>query len=264
MKELGVDWATKIANGNLSESKVIHKFGSNPDVGVTMEDIWSTGGVYTWLQTAVQLEAISTSTDDTLTGSGAQKLVVEGLDANFNEVSSTINMNGTSASTATTQTFKRVHRAYVSQTGTYQSTTLTASQAGTITIRTSSAGATHITLGSSGGTYMGQSEVARYTIPAGYTAFLHNIIISGDSLKAVNAYLFRRTNANQTSSGLTTKRLMWRAIGIKGIAMYEPEIPVKIEQMTDIWLTANVESTSATVEGSFEIVIIKSEVADQW
>ena len=82
-KQLGDFFPVELANGNSIDAKVIHKFGSNPDVGTTMEDIWQTGGVYTWLQSAVTLEAISDSADDIITGSGARKVIVQGLDPDF-------------------------------------------------------------------------------------------------------------------------------------------------------------------------------------
>lgn len=261
MKRLTQDYATQLSQGNFIGAKVIHKFGSNPDVGTTLEDIWTTGGVYTWLQSAVQLEAISSSADDTAAGSGARTVLVEGLGPDWKEASATITMNGTNASTATTQTFIRIHRAYVVTSGTFAATSLTASQAGTITIRTASAGATHVTLGAAGGTYMSQTELSRYTIPFGYTGFLHGIEASGASDKSINVYMFQRINPHLST--YNTKRLVWRAMGVNTPIIWQPEIPIKFNQMTDLWMSANVALTSASVESTFELVLVENGVAEQ-
>ena len=122
------DYEILLANGNIPGAKAIHKFGYNALVGTTIEDIIATSGLYTWLQSPVQLEAISTEAADTAAGAAAQQVTVQGLDANWLECEATIEMNGTSASTATSQTFIRIHRAFVSRVGTYQSTTLTDDQ----------------------------------------------------------------------------------------------------------------------------------------
>jgi len=262
MRRLIEDYPTALSQGNIIGTKVIHKFGSNPDIGTDLEDIWSTGGVYTWLQEAVQLEAISTSTNDTAAGSGARTVFVEGLGPDWKEASAVITMNGTSASAATTHTFIRIHRAYVLSSGTFAATTLTASQAGVITIRTASAGATHVTLALTAGTYMSQTELSRYTIPYGYTGYLHSISATSASNQRCSIYMFQRQNPHFTAN-FTVKRLVWRVVGISSPILWQPEVPLKFGQMTDLWMSANVALTSTSVESTFELVLTENEVAEQ-
>jgi hypothetical protein len=42
--------AVDLAKGNTPGHSIIQKFGSNRVIGATVEDIWSTGGVYVWPQ----------------------------------------------------------------------------------------------------------------------------------------------------------------------------------------------------------------------
>jgi len=258
------DFEIPLSNGNYTDAKVVHKFGYNPAVGTAIEDVWFTSGNYTWLQSAVTLEAISTEAADTAAGAGAQQVTVQGLDANWDEVSATIEMNGASASAATTQTFIRVHRAYVSRVGTYMSTSITDCQQGTITIRTSGSGATHITLGTISGTRHGQSLVARYTIPRNHTGFIHSLNVTTLSTKPVEIYLYRRTNGNIVSGNMTCKRLIEMFRNVTAPINWQPNTPIKIDQMTDVWLSASVATTTAEVEANFELIQVRTDVVNSW
>ena len=106
------------AKGNIENNSIIHKFGRNTDVGATEEDVWTVGGVYTWLQAPVNLEAISTSANDTIAGTGARIITVEGLDENWNAISEDIEMNGVSATLPTINGFIRINRVFVKEVGT--------------------------------------------------------------------------------------------------------------------------------------------------
>jgi hypothetical protein len=61
--------------------------GQNPDIDTNTvpEDVWPVGGLTTVfeLQTAVAMEAVSDSTDDTAAGDGARTIRITGLDSNY-------------------------------------------------------------------------------------------------------------------------------------------------------------------------------------
>ena len=66
----------------------------------------------------VTLQIASTSTNDTLAGTGAQKVTVRGLDRHLEEVTiSNIEMNGQTPVTISGQLFKRILRIFVDDTG---------------------------------------------------------------------------------------------------------------------------------------------------
>lgn len=99
-----------------------------------------------------------TASGATLTdvGTGARSVVVEGVDGNYNEVSETVFLNGTTV-VALSQKFLRVNDAYVDQVGSGLV------NAGLITVRLASAGATQITIPIG----FGQAQVTNYTVPLG-------------------------------------------------------------------------------------------------
>ena len=106
------DWRLDVARNRWSAITSVHKFGENPAVGTTEEDIWFGGGLYNWLQSAatVRIAAGGNAADDSA-GAGAREIQVEGLDSNWDEATELITTNGASASTATSTSFIRVNRA---------------------------------------------------------------------------------------------------------------------------------------------------------
>lgn len=100
------------------------KNGINPgvlQVGV-MEDVsaaavsggnitvWSLNTLYPWDWTPAQLSFTSTSAADTLAGTGAQRVLVEGLDENLEEISETLDLSGVTPA-VTVSTYARVNSA---------------------------------------------------------------------------------------------------------------------------------------------------------
>ena len=252
-----VPHAIPLASGQALNYSFVNKFGHCTGVGTSVVDVnrLATPAVYAWLTTAAQLEAISSSANDTADGTGARTIVVEGLDANFVPCSATITMAGTSASTATTQTFLRVHRAYVATSGAYNTTTA-GPHAGNITIRVASAGAIQIYLDATD-VPVGQSEVARYTIPAGYCGYLMHFMFSVDSLKTATLWIMRRSSADTVAAPFSAKRVIDTYNGIAAPFERNWTVPVKLEEKTDIWVAAKGAATGTDITASFDIFLVK-------
>lgn len=97
------------ARGFFPEIKYNKKFGrnSNIDTGTangngSFEDVWNGGNLYTGQPvsgTATTLEIASDNANDTAAGTGARTVLIQGLDADYNEIEETIILNGTSAVT---------------------------------------------------------------------------------------------------------------------------------------------------------------------
>ena len=245
-----------LADGACNGFTHVNKFGRVLNYGTSIIDVTDlpTPAVYTWLTSPVQLEAISSSTDDVATtGTGARTILVQGLDANFEEVEATINMNGTSASTATTQTFLRVHRAYVVTSGAYGKTT-TGPHVGNITIRTSGAGATHIYLNAATAP-VGQSLVARYTIPSGKTGYLVHANFTAAGNKQSNFYLWKRENADIVTAPFSPKRIIETFSGVISFLPRQWHIPIRLPEKTDIWASVIGDGTGSSASVAFDIVM---------
>lgn len=149
--------------------KFVELIGSNSDIDTATvpESVWPVGGAYSFRTSAAVVELISDSAqDDPVTagpgvGTGAWTVTVEGLDADYKEISETITLNGTAA-VAGSLLFFRINAAYVNTFGSG------GTNAGNITIRDASAGTTRSYITAA----HGRAEVGIYTVPADSTMLL--------------------------------------------------------------------------------------------
>ncbi len=165
-----------VARGAISNSQIVHKFGANFDIdqATDPESVWTGGGLYPWasLSSAQTIYCISTSGSDTAV------LSIEGLDANYNELSESVTLLGTSAVT-TTNAFLRVFRM------TYED----GANAGDITARTVSASGAIVAQINTG---YAQTLMAVYTIPAGFTGYLVALDATIDGTKNCQVLMYHR------------------------------------------------------------------------
>ncbi len=162
-----------IAAGRFQGYEIVNKFGTNGDIdsGSVPEDIWEGGGVYTGFpSTAETLRAVSSNTNDTLGGTGAEKIRVQAMTTSYEWVAVTFTLSGTTPvapdSPYTSTTFLRVHTGTVIQSANGANTSF---NAGVITVRHTTTTANvflTIQIGRN------QSNCAAYTIPAGYTGYM--------------------------------------------------------------------------------------------
>jgi len=115
-----IDFFVELGLGKIVGAQTIHKFGKNPDIDTvsTPEHIWAPGGLYTFPTTTETLDIVSNDVNDdgSPAGTGAHTVLIEGLDASYNEISETVTLNGiTTVTTATA--FFRVNRARVKAAG---------------------------------------------------------------------------------------------------------------------------------------------------
>jgi hypothetical protein len=114
----------QVALGLVPGFRSFRKFGMNNAVNgsSTVEDMWSQGSVRTLPTTAGVATLVSSSAEDdpdeaTPPGTGAHTVMVEGLDANWLEISEEVSMEGT-GNAVTTASFWRINRMYVTKSGT--------------------------------------------------------------------------------------------------------------------------------------------------
>ncbi len=158
-----------IASGLFTGYDIVNKFGTNGDIDTATvpEDIWEGGGTYTGFpdSTVEAVEVLSSSADDDSAGTGARTIRITGLDSNYDIVSETITLDGTTP-VDSVNTYRRVHTA----------TVLTAGSggvnAGTITVRHTTTTA-NVFLSMQAG--RNQTNCSGYTVPAGYTAYLRQL-----------------------------------------------------------------------------------------
>ncbi len=244
------DWLIKVAKGEVPGHALVHKFGRNPSVAnATEEGVLQAAADFTFRLSAstFRVKAGGNAADDSA-GAGAQKVKLQGIDSNFAEVTEEITLAGASASSATTASFWRVHRAWVSESGAYG-----AANTGNIVFEDSGGAADHIMIAAG----EGQSQYASYTIPTGKTGYLLSLHGSVDAAKPADIKVYTRTNFDDTTTPYTAPRLKLYYDGVKGFLPYTPLSPeLTLAAKTDIWVNAIGDGNDTSVSIDFEILLV--------
>jgi len=207
------------------------------------EDVWAGGGSYTgWLTAAASVEAISSSTNDNVAGTGARTLTVTGLDANWAIQSETVNLNGVNA-VALANTYIRVLEAKVATVGGRGITD------GNITVRVASGGATlaYIVAGEN------NSLQAVYSVPADYEGSVVNFharLLHATDVKA-NVILYERPYG----AAKLVKHVLALESGGERAAEQTFGVPISVAAKTDLWVSAEVAGDNADIEAGFDLLM---------
>lgn len=237
----------QVSRGQIQGHRNVMVFGFNPDVDTTQVSIWPLPSLIGYPASAIQMTVSSTSANDTSAGTGARTIVVQGLDANYNEVTETVTMNGQTAVTMTAFLI-RVNYAYVATAGSGNSA------AGDIYIGTGT-----VTAGVPATTYdiikfdYNNTTTGSYTVPAGYTAYVSQGLFSsgqaGGSNQVQGRLLTRGTNNIRMTAALTTLN--------NGVANYVFEYPLAVPAKTTIEATAVGSSNNNACSSMFIILLVK-------
>ena len=161
------DFIAQVVAGKVPGYSYLFKIGNNPNIpnGVNTVDIWGGGGLYTGQPAtglAEKIHVFSNNAADTSAGTGAQTIVLYGLDDLFQEQMEVVTMNGVTP-VLTTKFWRRMNKAIVLTTGTANF------NVGTITARHQTT-ITNVFMVMQPGT--NETHNTAYTIPAGKTGFL--------------------------------------------------------------------------------------------
>ena len=227
-----------IAKGNVTGSTALRKFGRNATVGATAEPVWTVSTTpYSYLSSAEVLKVVSDDTDDdgSPAGNGAQTVVVMGLDGNYEEVSATVTMDGTTSVATTGTSFLRVFRAYVATAGS------TGANEGTISIKNNAESVTlaEIDVG------MNQTEMAMWTVPADNTFYLIKVWASESGSQATNVTLWVRPQGGVFQNKLTF--VLNGSVLDRGF-----ELPMEIAEKSDIEVRAATSAGAGNVAAGFD------------
>jgi len=113
------DYHYEVALARRQGNTLWNKFGYNADIDTGTETIWSVGGTFAKLTTARTLSVVSTSTADDSGSTGAESVRIYGVDANWNEQTVDVVMDGTTP-VVTTETWLGVNRMAVTLAGSGQ------------------------------------------------------------------------------------------------------------------------------------------------
>lgn len=156
----------QVARNQISWHRSVIVFGYNPDVDTGEASVWPDGGTVPHGVTASILKVSSSDANDTLLGSGAQTVLISGLDADYNEVSETVELDG-QTEVETANTYIAINDMTVTAVG------ATGHNAGNINIGTGTvtAGVPAALWDLIGATF-NQRTTGHFTVPAGYTGYL--------------------------------------------------------------------------------------------
>ena len=237
----------QVSRGQIQGHRNVTVFGFNPDVDNTQVSVWPLPSLITFPASAIQMTVSSTSANDTSAGTGARTIVVQGLDANSNEVTETVTLNGQTAVTMTASLL-RVNYAYVATAGSGNSA------AGDIYIGTGV-----VTAGVPATAYdiikfdYNNTTTGSYTIPAGYNGYVSQGLFSsgqaGGSNQVQGRLLTRGVNNIRMTAALTSIN--------NGVANYVFEYPLAVPEKTTIEATAVGSSTNNSVSSMFIILLVK-------
>ncbi len=244
-----------IALGNVGRvSKPIDTFGRNQDIdtGSVPEDVWNVGGLWVPPTQARVHEVVSDNVNDTVAGSGARTIMLEGLDANWDAITEIIAMNGTTP-VITQNSFVRINSATILTAG------LSLENAGQIDITAQ----VDSTISARINPTAGKSEMAIRTIPAGKIGILSerpwiSMNKQGGTSGAMIDICFR-SRPYADNPEMPWRNLGSVALSVEGTSIaYLPfSIYETVPEKTDLALRCtSVTDNNMDVSGGFQILLV--------
>jgi len=242
----------QIARGQIAFHKTIFKFGFNPDIDDSLETVWAEGGLYSYLSAATVLKVSSSSTADDEGSTGAETVELFGLDENYNEINEIVTLNGQTA-VNTTKEYLRINRMVVRSAGS-GGTNAGVIYAGTGTVTSGVPANKYATVAAGDG----QTLMALWTVPAGYSAFVNQTDITVATTQN-NKYAEVHFVARPFGEVFQTKDKFVKAEGAHN-QLYS--FPLKFEEKTDIEFRAIGDSAGAdiAISAAMDIIYILNEI----
>jgi hypothetical protein len=229
-----------VAKGLVSGERLIRVHGRRNNIAGSEEDVWPGGElgtpvvIKTFPTSASALSVVSDNSADTATGTGAQRLVIVGLDSDWREIAENIALNGTT-SVSTTQTFLRVNDAYVERAGSG------AKNAGIISVTHSGNLQAVIVAGA------GSALMTHQSVPVTKRALVVRTWFDC-SVEDVQMRLY------QQPAGLGRRIVRDQKLGFAPLRDELPDI-VEIGGRTDLWMAALVGTGTAYVAAGYDLLL---------
>lgn len=244
------DYLIEVARGNVNGHSLVHKFGRNDAIPNGTWAFVSQLGHTAWPLAAATTVRVKAGGDvaDTAAGNGAREITIQGIDSTGVESSEAVATAGALVSAATTTSFWRVHRAWVSAVGAYG-----VGNTDDVVIENSGGGTDLLQITDD----EGQSQFAGYTIPIGKMAYLLSVHITVDAGKAADIRIFTRDDITDTIAPMASKRLKLFFDGVLGDMVYKPLSPeLSLNALTDIWVEARGGGVISQVSADFELLMV--------
>jgi hypothetical protein len=240
-----ISYENLIAQNSLTDDNIVRVLGRANSVDNIRTDLWI-GPTVTYVfppAGGIQMRLVSSSANDTLAGTGAQKMMIHYLDASYIEHSEIISMNGTTPVTTVATNILRINSFHIYQSGTG------GTSAGNISLTNTAGTITYAYLDLN----YNESRMAVYTIPAGKTLYLNHW--QGSSGTTTGNHFTRIALRATSHSGilLNTFNAIDEVGTMNGGDNITFPIPIAIPATADVKITAISDSSSADaiVMGAF-------------
>lgn len=157
---IAIDAGLTLSAGLINDRTVGNKAGRNTDVDIGTEDVISQGGLYVPPTVARVHNIVSSSASDASAGVGARTISINGLDANYADISETVTLNGVTP-VATVNSYIFINRMLCTTVGT------SATNVGNIT----ATAVTDATISAQISAGEGQAQLGVYQVPLGKTMY---------------------------------------------------------------------------------------------
>lgn len=228
-----------VARGKVRGASTIHKFGATPlQSNNTTATIWDKPDtLYPW--TAFNTPGVIVA-DQANASDNGKKVTIIGLDQDWNEVTEIFTLSSAGPVTGT-QIFKRVYRGYMSDGG---------QNIGNVTFTKGGTEVLRITAG------FGQTLMAIYSVPAGYTAYLYQGTASTQVGADGTGFMYVRYSGENTFRVGHT----FEVDGAGGQYLYKFSFPQQLPEKSDIDVRITSRSNNGRFTAAFDILLIKNEL----
>lgn len=239
----------QVSRGLIAGHRTVVVFGFNKDVDQSEVTVWPMPSIQPHPDAALNMTVSSSSANDTAAGTGARTVVVQGLDASYNEVTEVVTMNGQTAVTMS-KAMIRVNSAYVATAGSLKSA------AGDIHIGTGA-----LTAGVPATTYniikynYNTTTTGCYTVPAGHTGYLMQGLLSAGQASGSTSIEGRLVLEGEDG----IKRTAAITAINNGTANYAFELPPSVPEKTTVEATVMGAANNNSCSSMFVICLVKND-----
>ncbi len=231
------EYYSKVIQGRVPGVRAAVKFGRSTQVNQTESVIWDHGGNYTFLDEAEFISCVSDDAEDNPLGLGAHTMVMFGLDANYDEITEVMPLNGLTP-VITAKKFLRLNRMLILTSGTNDP--LVDANIGTITSTTVVTAVVQAKILP----HDGQTQMMLYTVPRGHAARAVHVQLTAGQGKSLTVRVKAR-NGPTTNYAYSVK---FTAELYQNVAFYNFNVATLFPEMTDVVFTGQ-----STLPGPMEV-----------
>jgi len=240
------DFYAEVSKGNIEGHAIANMQGENLDVDSSApENLWCAGGLMVYPTVGEQWEVVSDSTDDTASGIGAQAIIVQYLDFDYNEQTEVVTLNGTTPVQMTaTDCFRSINilSVQVGSSGYNQ---------GTVSVSDTSSGNTRVCMEP----LHNRSAHGFFTIPKGKTGYL----IYGHSALGKNKDGKIELYLTEGENGIFTKNSFSDLY--QNSVVFLPKAPIgEIVEKTDIQFLCTTLNNNTDATAFIQILLVDNDL----